>query len=475
MESCLRLQSPRSLSAQFVMAGGLLMVVVMLVAGYLINAVVARDAVHATAASTALFMHAITGDVVAELTDAPKLSPRAIEKLDELFVTTSFRERFPYLEIWSTDGTVIYSNSRELIGQRFDPSDGLLRALKGDVASEYTDLSAREHSMRAFDRRFLEIYTPLRTPDGSVVAVAEIHEFAEPLQRQLAYLTRITWAVVAGSTLLIGLSLFGLVHRGSTTIERQKMALRERIQDAERAAETNRSLRDRVRRAAVRVSELNEDFLKRVGADLHDGPIQLLSFATLQASHLRSIAEPEKREDAVRTLLKILDDASRDIRSLSKGLLMPEVTGLTLKKILMEAVTAHEARTGTTVHAALEGADVVVPPAVTACSYRFLQEGLNNAYRHSLDGSEPRVVAAMHENVLSISVMNEVGNPREPNFRVADRGLGLRGLRSRVESLGGSVSFEASREKGARLEMRLNVSDEIFSDGVVDAERGLYR
>jgi signal transduction histidine kinase len=449
----------RSLTSQFVVVGGIIMLAVMLLAGYLISTIVSRDAVRSTAASSALFMQAIAGEHLAVFSASTSLPAETIQELDEVFGSASFRGRFPYLEIWSPDGSILYSNSPELIGQSFQPPAGLRRALQGEVAAEYTDLAAREHTIRGFQSQFLEIYSPLRRADGEIVAVAEIHESAEPLRRQLTYLQRITWGTVIASTLLIAGSLFGVVRRGSSIIARQELALRRRIEEAEHVSEQNRALRDRVRRASVRAAELNEQFLKRLGADLHDGPTQLLTFAILQAGHLRGTAPAGSRE-GFDTLLATLSDTARDLRAIARGLLLPEAQDQTLESLLITAIQAHETRTDTKVTTEFRTLDVPTSLVVAACSYRFVQEGLNNAYRHS-GGSGQIVRAAIDFDLLEIAVFNDVVKDTAPEI-AREQGLGLLGLRSRVESLGGTFVFERTAVNTVALRMRLNLSDEIL-------------
>lgn len=457
----MRLPRFRTLSTHFLMVGGLMMVALMLLAGYLITAIVERDAVRGKAASTALFMQAIVAEHLTDLAASNTITPQAVAELDDLFAAGLFPQRFPYLEIWSPDGTIVYSNSSELLGQQFAPPPGLQRALLGEVAAEYTDLSAREHTIRGFESRFLEIYSPLRDAGGRVIAVAEIHEHAGPLERQLTELSRATWFVVAASTLLITGSLFGVVHRGSRTIERQEADLRARVREAEAISLQNLDLRDRVRRASVRVSQLNEESLKGVGADLHDGPTQLLSFAVLQAGHLVEIDDPEERRAASHVLISTLDDAIREIRGIAKGLLMAETTNQPLATVIRTAVHAHETRAGASVDVDLTGLDHILPPAVATSVYRFVQEGLSNAYRHASGSGRTSVKGMLRDEELTVSVHNPADATLNADA-ANEQGLGLVGLRSRIESLGGTVLFEIGADGRARLEMQLNVAEEVF-------------
>lgn len=457
----LQLSGLRKLSTEFLGVSAVIMIVVMISAGYAITTIVSRDAVRGTALSSALFLQAMMGEHVGGTTIDGSLSDEAVAELDELFATQSFRQRFPYMEIWSPTATVLYSNSKELIGRQFAPPPGLTRALGGEVAAEYTDLLAGEHTSRGFDTAFLEIYVPLRAGDGSVAAIAEIHEQAEPLRAQLRHLTTITWLIVIGSTSLIGASLFGVVRRGERIIGEQQANLRDRVAEAEQQAAINRELRERIRKASIRVSSLNEGFLKRIGADLHDGPTQLLSLSVLQAGSLRQRHDPDKRDPSFETLVTTLRDAAADIRAVSKGLLIAEASDGTLLAILEQARLAHELRTGASVAAQYEGFDIVLPPVLTSCAYRFVQEGLNNAHRYS-NGGFQAIAGRLVGGELVLSIVNEIAHgPSDAAVR-HDHGLGLVGLRSRAETLGGKVTFNQIAPDRARLELMININDDAF-------------
>src|SRR5256885_1950987 len=63
--------------------------------------------------------------------------------------------------------------------------------------------------------------------------------------------------------------------------------LEQAIPRANRLLEKNRRLHERVRQAARRTTALNEQALRRIGADLHDGPCQALALTLLRIETLR--------------------------------------------------------------------------------------------------------------------------------------------------------------------------------------------
>ena len=86
--------------------------------------------------------------------------------------------------------------------------------------------------------------------------------------------------------------------------------------------------------------------------------------------------------------------------------------------------------------------------AVKICCFRFVQEGLNNAWRHG-EGRGQAVQLAVAAEVLTLCISD-----RGPGFAglQEEAGLGLAGLRDRVESLGGQMEF-ANRGDGPGAEL----------------------
>ena len=89
------------------------------------------------------------------------------------------------------------------------------------------------------------------------------------------------------------------------------------------------------------------------------------------------------------------------------------------------------------------------------CTYRFLQEGLNNAFRHGR-GAAVFVTCEMDGSTLMATV-RDLGGRSAPTTGL---GLGLIGLRERAASLGGSFTITPDAT-GFCIEIRLPVSIEV--------------
>ena len=453
----LRWSAQRTLSTQFLIASGLVILIATVSAGYLTTRLVSDKALNSKAGTTALLVQSLTEEEVQALTTSASLPASSISQLDSLFNDADFKARFPHLEIWATDGTVAYSRAKQMIGRRFDLPDGLQRALKGEIVAVYADLEAAEHTFRNINTEYLEIYNPLHDQaSGRIIGVAEIHEDPSSFVGELARLRVITWATVALFSFVVMLGLFLIVRRGSRTIEHQRQVLRHRAEEAEFTSRELMELRDTARRASMEFANLNETFIRRIGADLHDGPVQLMTLAILQLDELRDLTRKDQRTRLLDETSKTLGEALIEARTVTKSLLLPEILHLWAKDVVAEAIRQHEARTKTRVEFASSGTNADLPPALKTCIYRFVQEGLNNAYRHA-GGNGQRVRCRIDMPVIAISVEDDGLSPGAVPLASREGGMGLYGLRQRIESFGGALSVAKRPGGGMVLEMMLEL------------------
>jgi len=440
------------LSTRFAIAVALAMAVSGLIVGTVVNRIIASSAISNAAAATAIVMDGLLLPLAREVDDSGSLSIGPSEELQDMLSKGALGGRIQSIKLWRPDGVVVYSQDPAMIGRQFELFDALERALQGELVAEIEEL---DHEESAYERRLgiplLEVYTPIRDPwTGRILGVAEFYENATVLRETLRQATLVVLAITIAAALLIGTTLFGIVHQASRTIERQRRDLRARTLEAERVSEVNRQLRLRVQRAASRGMAMNENHVRQLSADLHDGPAQLIGFAALRISSLKEI--PPAWEAECATIKQTLDEAMREIRDICSGLSLPEIGGLELGEVLRKAVQAHERRTGTPVALEIGEIDGMIAPSVKYCAYRFVQEGLNNAYRHA-EGRDQSIECKTRDGELFIMLKN--GPATCPCLDDGKRPLGLVGLRERVEVLGGTFGFSAEPDAPVEMWMAL--------------------
>ena len=194
--------------------------------------------------------------------------------MGRLITGTPLGEQVVSFKVWSREGEIIYSPNPELVGRTFAVDGHLLEAFDGEVVSEISDLTEPENKYeRSRWETLIETYAPVRSEgSGAVFVVSEFYQLPGTLEAEIRSAQIRGWLIVGIATLVMYLLLIGMVRRASTTIRMQRSELLDNLDELREALDDNRRLQVRVSRAAARTTTLNERFLRRVSADIHDGP-----------------------------------------------------------------------------------------------------------------------------------------------------------------------------------------------------------
>jgi len=450
-----------SRSTQFVICATIILGLTMTFVGNLVSQSIEDATVQTAAEAGARYMANFLEPFVQGLTTAKELPDRTIQTIDHLLSSTSLSTHVVSVKIWLPDGTIVYSTDKSAVQKNF-PTEEISQALTGKIYTEL-DNDLEEDTDDAFERSlnipFYEIFAPLREAGtGKIVAVGEFYETAEALQREINNVRKKVWAIVGAATMAMILLLFFIVRRGDKIIKLHETALKWRMDEQARLHSSNAALQRKVTTANREFSRISELTLRRIGADLHDGPAQLLSLILLRLEELEdSKGAPD--EEVLEMIRHAGEDALNEVREISLGLALPEVTDLTLHDALVLLAERHEERTETRVDLELDTLPDDVPIAHKICIYRFAQEALNNAYIHA-GGKGQKLSASHSEGLLEVQVEDAgVGiSTEKPSVPGRSRThLGLIGMRYRVESLGGIFIIESAPHCGTKARAQFRI------------------
>jgi signal transduction histidine kinase len=443
------------LDRRFALVGGMVSIVGMAVIGAFVSSRIESAVVRNSAISAAIYMESFVAPLSQELLQRDELSVESRTRLDDMLAQPGIAERILSVKIWREDGQIAYASAPELIGRRFEPSEELRRGWTGELIAKFDQLDDVESSgERDLGRPLLEVYNPIHSIyTGEIIAVAEFYQDAGELEEDLTRAWLTSWsivAIVAGATFV---ALWGIVRSAHLTIERQKRQLVQRMQDVSHVSELNQSLRASIQQASEKTTALNEQFLRRIGADLHDGPAQALAFANLRISAWRAHGAP----DEAKQILAALEDALDEIRNLARGLVLPDLEGKSITYAICRAAEAHSSRTETEVTLVASAVDAQPSLPQLICVYRFVQEGLSNAWKHA-EGTGQCVEWSITNGLLEATIRDE-----GPGFDViaAERSgrIGLEAMRQRVQSVGGSFVVESQAGGGTCLKLTLKLNE----------------
>ncbi len=449
-----------SLAQQFLLLGGMVSLIATIIVGAFVASLIEDAVTRNSGSATALYVDSVIAPLLPDMQNGAALSESVKQALDETLGQGALGKRLMAFKLWRPDGTILYSNNKEQIGRKLPISDGLQTAITGKMVAEYDNIDdVGSESERERGIPLLEVYNPVLQPwSGDVVAVLEFYEIATDFQHSLSHARLQSWMAVVAFTMTFFAILSALVFKGSRMIDSQRRALKKRIHELSELLTQNGELNAKLQRASQRTTALNERYLRRLGAELHDGPAQLVALAALKVDS-DAISNPRTsrkiRDGEITSIKSSLDDAMQEIRTICSGLVLPQIEGANLGEIIERALKAHMQRTGTMVRLSMSPTSPPLSLSAKICVFRFLQEALNNGFRHG-GGVGQYVVQTFDGHDVSITVGD--GGPGFEPEEIKPSSLGLSGLRERVESLGGHFDLKTSH-KGTVLRMSLNLHE----------------
>ena len=459
----------RPLSQQFLLVSFPILLAGALLIGHRIGRQVEDSVIHRMAGVTALYVDSFIHPHVQALLRAEDLSALDRTPIDNLLANTPLGKKIAGLKIWRRDGRVLYSTSPEQVGKVFPVGEGLDAALRGRIYSEISERSEQEREQHGQPRaRVIETYIPVHAERlGDVIAAAEFYHYADEVDRETDAAQRRSWIAFSGTMLAMYLLLWMVVRRGSETIVRQQADLSAKVAQLTGLNAQNAALHERVRRAAERVTTLNENFLQRLSADLHDGPGQDLGYALMQLETAGGLCDgcgdPRCAAGGLAPVRVALKSAMADLRAISADLQLPDIQQLSVPELAARLVRDYESKTRSKValHCAA-GADAPASSRIKITVCRVLQESLANVYHHAM-GKRCCVSVGFDGDALSIEVRDE-GPGFVPGAAGSKGRLGLAGMRERTEIVGGTFEIESVAGRGTtvRAILPLQVREETF-------------
>jgi PAS domain S-box-containing protein len=212
-----------------------------------------------------------------------------------------------------------------------------------------------------------------------------------------------------------------------------------------------------LRRLSAQVLEAREEEKTRIARELHDELGQLLTALKMDLAWLRERLPPGDADAAQRAeqMGRVLDQTVGSTRRISADLRPLMLDDLGLAEAANWLVGDFASRSGVRCEISmpgngeLEGLDKSVATAI----YRALQESLTNIARHA--GARQAWVSVGADNGEIFFEVEDDGRGIAPADLAKTRSLGLKGMRERVNYLGGSIEVARAPRGGTRVRVRL--------------------
>ncbi|MGB3339197.1 MAG: ATP-binding protein [Devosia sp.] len=454
------------MARQFTLVGAVVTVCAMTILGVWVAETTRSGMLRSSAFASAILMKSFFAPFVSAVAETGAISTEHREDLNRLYAETLSEAGMRSVKLWDPDGTILYVSNDVLVPEEVGPGR-IAHAAAGEIVVNFEE----GYNHPDLSTPFIEIYVPLYAPGSTeVTAVGEFHQEASLLQAAVSESYARSWMEVGLVGLAMMAALYGVVLRGSKTISRQQTALQRAADQSAESARQNEQLRIASDKTRLQAAEVNEQLLGRVGADLHDGPIQVLSVLNFKLTHMLSTKtqarktewqEPAQVEARLRSnldgLVALNTEALDELRDISAGLVLPELSDLTLEGTLDLVISRHEALTGGNVLYRKEALPAHTSHLIKTCLYRVVQEALNNSARYA-GGAVQQVTAITAGDVIIVEISD--GGPGIDQARVetaGSRGLGLLGMSNRINAVGGTLEIEAAAGRGTLVRATIPV------------------
>jgi len=204
-----------------------------------------------------------------------------------------------------------------------------------------------------------------------------------------------------------------------------------------------------------RLNQLLEEEARRIAHALHDEAGGILASARVALDlALRDL--PPGISERLAQVRQLLDDTGERLRHLSHELRPTILDDLGLRAALVFLAQGVSQRSGirTTVAGEMRGRP---PPNVELAVYRVAQEALNNAIRHAQGLSAMTIHLRRQRGELRCAIQND-GTGFDVGAVMNDKqrsGLGLLGMRERIQSIGGTLNLISAPANGTTVEIRI--------------------
>ena len=224
---------------------------------------------------------------------------------------------------------------------------------------------------------------------------------------------------------------------------------------------------DRVQSDGARIKELvnrviaaQEDERKRIARELHDDTSQVLFAQLLRVSAMKSSENLEIREMA-ESLETMFAESMEAVRRLGHELRPPSLDDLGLREATEALVQRMAERSDVDIDYEYFGSRHRLSQEVELVLYRVAQEALTNMWKHA-HATNARVI--LNSKVDGVELIVE-DNGR--GFDPADEnpsdgrglGLGVFGMKERVDLVGGILEVAGNRNPGTRVRAWIPASD----------------
>ncbi len=191
---------------------------------------------------------------------------------------------------------------------------------------------------------------------------------------------------------------------------------------------------------------------ERIARELHDGIGVLLSTASIHFSSVESKADEETSE-MLKKANRLLKNASKEVRQISHNMMPGVLSKFGLREAIEDLFEDVEEAGEVHIDMQLICKEERLPENTEIMIFRAIQEMLNNTIKHANASAISLFMERTDEQI--IIEYDDNGSGFDTDKLPSDKSLGLSGIRSRIDYLGGTVELISKPGKGTRYSITI--------------------
>ncbi len=257
----------------------------------------------------------------------------------------------------------------------------------------------------------------------------------------------------SGSKLLIRSIHYAIERHHIQVVLTQERSLLE-LRVNERTSELKQA-NQRLRNLTARLVSAQEDERRRLSLELHDEAGQALTALSLSLSLLRSELSGDSSwlDNRLQEAIQLTGTTMEHLRALAHNLRPPSLDNVGLNQSLRDFCQRTSIRAQINVEYRSNGADSL-PGYIQVSLYRVVQEALTNIVKHA-KASHAWVQLEVDAEGIQLLIRDD-GIGFLPVLQTdpgEEAGIGLAGMRERVEALGGTFEIISGSGKGTTVQV----------------------
>jgi PAS domain S-box-containing protein len=203
-----------------------------------------------------------------------------------------------------------------------------------------------------------------------------------------------------------------------------------------------------------RVIEAQEQERARIARELHDDIGQRVSLLAVNLAQLeQSLLKPVEVRDRIGELQKETCEIATDIHTLSHHLHSSRLEYLGMAAVMRSFCQEFGKQTKVRINFQSQDLPSLVPPDISLCLFRVLQESLQNSAKHS--GAQHVEVELWGTPDEIHLVVSDSGSGFDSEGAKRSLGLGLISMEERLRVVKGTFSIESQAKRGTKIHARV--------------------